>query len=177
MKMKYFAYILIMLLLISITTLFYLKRPDGKSWLSVEQISHTSTKLKSQAVALSNNTLDEAVKLVANTHRDLIQKTNDDFSASTVIYKWQDQHGQWHYSDQPNPNGKSEKMLLDPNDITVVEAEDTSILKGSAKSGQLVVTQNPANAYNPVVIKKLFDDAQQVKKKLAERTEQLEKAN
>jgi len=176
MKMKYFAYILIMLLLISITTLFYLKRPDGKSWLSADQISQTSTNLKTQAVALSNNTLDEAVKLVTSAHSNMVNKVKGDLSSSTVIYKWQDQHGQWHYSDQPNPHGASEKVTLDPNDITVVEAEDTSILKGSAKSGQLVVTQNPANAYNPVVIKKLFEDAEQVKETLAERTEQLKKS-
>lgn len=176
MKMKYFAYILIMLLLISITTLFYLKRPDGKSWLSADQISQTSTNLKTQAVALSNNTLDEAVKLVTSAHSNMVNKVKGDLSSSTVIYKWQDQHGQWHYSDQPNPQGYSEKVILDPNDITVVEAEDTSILKGSAKSGELVVTQNPANAYNPVVIKKLFDEAEQVKEKLAERNEQLQKA-
>ncbi|KTF13964.1 DUF4124 domain-containing protein [Pseudoalteromonas sp. H105] len=174
--MKYFAYILIMLLLISITTLFYLKRPDGKSWLSADQISQTSTNLKTQAVALSNNTLDEAVKLVTSAHSNMVNKVKGDLSSSTVIYKWQDQHGQWHYSDQPNPHGYSEKVILDPNDITVVEAEDTSILKGSAKSGELVVTQNPANAYNPVVIKKLFDEAEQVKEKLAERNEQLQKA-
>lgn len=175
--MKYFAYLTVMVLLISVVALFYLKRPDGQTWLNAEQVTNKSGALKEQVVALSSDALDQAVKLVADTGSKVVKKVSlSTVPATTVIYKWQDDTGQWHYSDQPNPNGSSEQMVLDPEDVTVVSSEDTSILKGSAKSGGISPSKTPTSAYDPVVIKKLFDDAEQVKSKLEQRNRAFEQA-
>ncbi|KKK66465.1 hypothetical protein LCGC14_2963800, partial [marine sediment metagenome] len=63
-----------------------------------------------------------------------------------------------------------------PNDITVVAAEDTAILKGSAKTTNMALTGTASRVYDPVVIKKLFEDAEQVKSALEQRTKALEAA-
>ena len=104
--------------------------------------------------------------------------TNESSVATTVIYKWQDQQGQWHYSDQPNPEGTSEKVILDPRDITVVAAEDTSILKGTSKTTNMSLMPNSGSVYDPVVMKKLFEDrAEQVKEQLEQRTKSLDETH
>ncbi|MFY8329040.1 DUF4124 domain-containing protein [Pseudoalteromonas sp. ZZD1] len=176
--MKYFAYLAVMVLLISVVALFYLKRPDGQAWLTTEQVTSKSDALKEQMVALSSDTLDQAVKLVTDTSSKVVEKvTSGAKPSTTVIYKWQDDTGQWHYSDQPNPKGNSEQVVLDPNDVTVVAAEDTSILKGSAKSGGIPLKKSPTSAYDPIVIQKLFDDAEQVKSQLEQRNNTLEQSH
>lgn len=178
LKMKYFTYLAVMVLLISVVALFYLKRPDGQAWLTTEQVTNKSDALEEQMVALSSDTFDQAVKLVADTSSKVVEKvTSSTKPSTTVIFKWQDDTGQWHYSDQPNPNGNSEQVVLDPNDVTVVAAEDTSILKGSAKSGGTPLKKAPTSAYDPIVIKKLFDDAEQVKSQLELRNNTLEQSH
>ncbi len=173
--MKYFAYLTVMILLFSVVALFYLKRPDGQTWLTTEQVTTKSGALKEQVVALSNDALDQAVKLVTDTSSKVVAKvTSEPIASPTTIYKWQDDSGQWHYSDKPNPNGESQQIILDPNDVTVVAAEDTSILKGSAKSGGISLSPTTTSAYDPMVIKKLFDDAEQVKSQLEQRNTTLE---
>ncbi|KPH65287.1 DUF4124 domain-containing protein [Pseudoalteromonas porphyrae] len=176
--MKYFAYLATMILLISIAALFYLQRPDGETWLNSEGIGSTSNNIKEQMVALSSGALDHAVDAVVKTSNQVVEKiSGDSTEKATTIYKWQDKSGQWHYSDQPNPDGKSERLVLDPKDITVIAAEDTSILKGSAKAGNLTLPKSSNSVYDPVVIKKLFDDAEQIKTKLEQRTQALESNN
>lgn len=176
--MKYFAYLAIMVLLISVAGLFYLQRPDGQTWLTSDEITRQSSGIKEQMVSLSSDTLARAVKVVSETSQNFLKSmTSDDSQAAIVIYKWQDKQGQWHYSDRPNPDGKSQQMILDPNDITVVAAEDTAILKGSAKAANMPsLSPTPISVYDPVVIKQLFEDAEQVKSTLEQRTKVLEAA-
>ena len=176
--MKYFAYLAIMVLLISVAALFYLQRPDGQTWLTSDGISSKSKQLTEQMVALSSDTLAMAATLVSETSQKVVESiTNESSVATTVIYKWQDQQGQWHYSDQPNPEGTSEKVILDPRDITVVAAEDTSILKGTSKTTNMSLMPNSGSVYDPVVMKKLFEDAEQVKEQLEQRTKSLDETH
>ncbi|MDQ9092526.1 DUF4124 domain-containing protein [Pseudoalteromonas haloplanktis] len=174
--MKYFSYLVIMILLISVAALFYLQRPDGQPWLTSDEITRQSREIKEQVVGLSTDTFAHAVKTVSDTSKKVAASiTSNSSSGAIVIYKWQDKQGQWHYSDNPNPDGNSQQMLLDPNDITVVAAEDTAILKGSAKAAP-DMPLTPSGVYDPLVIKKLFEDAEQAKSALEQRTKALEAA-
>ncbi|KKK73432.1 hypothetical protein LCGC14_2893900, partial [marine sediment metagenome] len=102
--MKYFSYLAIMVLLISVAGLCYLQRPDGQAWLTSDEITRQSS-----------DTLARAVKVISETSQKVVESmTADSSSEAIVIYKWQDKQGQWHYSDRPNPDGKSQQMLLDP---------------------------------------------------------------
>lgn len=45
---------------------------------------------------------------------------------STSIYRWQDEQGQWHYSDKPPKDQTSESVVLEPvNQITLGKAYQT----------------------------------------------------
>ncbi|MGY8875871.1 MAG: DUF4124 domain-containing protein, partial [Pseudoalteromonas sp.] len=60
--MKYFTYLAISIMAIAVISLFYLKKPDGQTWLSASSISSESQQIKERMVALSSSTLDQAVQ-------------------------------------------------------------------------------------------------------------------
>jgi len=114
--MKYFTYLAISVMIIAVISLFYLKKPDGQTWLSSSSISAESHKIKEKIVALSSNTLNQAVQGAKQAGDKIAQSVNND--AATIkpgskIYKWQDKNGQWHFSDTPNADGKSIEVKLD----------------------------------------------------------------
>ncbi len=59
----------------------------------------------------------------------------------------------------------------------MVVAQDTAILSGSSKSSAVNSTSATPTVYDPVSIKKVFDDAEKAKQKLEQRTKQLNDLN
>ncbi|ALS31555.1 hypothetical protein PTRA_a0171 [Pseudoalteromonas translucida KMM 520] len=165
--MKYFTYLAVSVMIIAVISLFYLKKPNGETWLSTSVVSNQSQQIKDKIISFTSNTFEQAVNSVSNTSSTTRSK----------IFKWQDQQGQWHFSDTPHPNGKSVEVKLDPKDINVVVAQDTAILSGSSKSSAISSTSATPTVYDPVSIKKVFDDAEKAKQKLEQRTKQLNDLN
>ncbi|KPZ56030.1 DUF4124 domain-containing protein [Pseudoalteromonas sp. P1-25] len=174
--MKYFTYLAISVMIIAVISLFYLKKPDGQTWLSGSLISAESHKIKEKMVALSTNTLNQAVQGAKQAGDKIAQSVNSD--AATIkpgskIYKWQDTNGQWHFSDTPNEDGKSIEVTLDARDVTVVAAEDTSILSSANTSKKSIQPPTPT-VYNAESIQKLFEDAEKAKQKLEQRSKEIQ---
>jgi len=165
--MKYFTYLAVSVMIIAVISLFYLKKPNGETWLSTSVVINESQQIKDKIISFTSNTFEQAVSSVSNTPSTTRSK----------IFKWQDQQGQWHFSDTPHPNGKSVEVKLDPKDINVVVAQDTAILSGSSKSSAVNNTSATPTVYDPVSIKKVFDDAEKAKQKLEQRTKQLNDLN
>ena len=165
--MKYFTYLAVSVVIIAVISLFYLKKPNGETWLSTSVVINESQQIKDKIISFTSNTFEQAVSSVSNTPSTTRSK----------IFKWQDQQGQWHFSDTPHPNGKSVEVKLDPKDINVVVAQDTAILSGSSKSSAVNSTSATPTVYDPVSIKKVFDDAEKAKQKLEQRTKQLNDLN
>tara|TARA_R110000822_G_scaffold8688_6_gene34085 strand:+ start:639 stop:1142 length:504 start_codon:yes stop_codon:yes gene_type:complete len=165
--MKYFTYLAVSVMIIAVISLFYLKKPNGETWLSTSVVINESQQIKDKIISFTSNTFEQAVSSVSNTPSTTRSK----------IFKWQDQQGQWHFSDTPHPNGKSVEVKLDPKDINVVVAQDTAILSGSSKSSAVNSTSATPTVYDPVSIKKVFDDAEKAKQKLEQRTKQLNDLN
>ena len=65
-------------------------------------------------------------------------------------------------------------VKLNPADINVVVAEDTAILSGSAKSAALPFPQRAPEIYNSESINKLFEDAEKAKKRIEQRSKEVE---
>ena len=168
--MKYFTYLAISVMVIAVISLFYLKKPDGQTWLSGSTIS------KEQMVALSTNTLNQAVKGIHEAGDKVTSSISSDSStitSSSTIYKWQDETGQWHYSDSPNPHGKSIELTLNPEDITVIGAEDTSILNLESSTSEMSANTQTPSILSPESIKKLFEEAENIEKKLEKRNKEI----
>ena len=174
--MKYFTYLAISVMVIAVISLFYLKKPDGQPWLSGSTISKETQQIKEQMVALSTNTLNQAVKGIHEAGDKVTSSISSDSStitSSSTIYKWQDETGQWHFSDTPNPHAKSIEVKLDPKDITVIAAEDTSILNTSSTPNTMSAAPEGISILNPDSVKKLFNDAENVKDNLEKRNKEI----
>ncbi|RXF04457.1 DUF4124 domain-containing protein [Pseudoalteromonas sp. PS5] len=173
MKMKAASYLMIMVMLVAVACLFVLKRPDGKPWLSVQSITqsveHNANELKRQGI--------DAMDQVKSYTNDLLGDSKPASSSHTQVYRWQDAKGQWHYSDKPNPHGHSQAYQIDESKITVIAAEDTSILAAKAE-------QEPNNssskavptALNPAAVQQLMKDTQDVQKLMDERAKKIDEA-
>ncbi|MCG7536977.1 DUF4124 domain-containing protein [Pseudoalteromonas sp. OOF1S-7] len=167
--MKYVSYLLIMVMLIGVASLFVLKRPDGRTWLSLDDILGKAQTQAQQILDESKQQLDKAVDIVNSSDQPTPQQK------PSKIYKWQDTQGNWHYSDRPNARGQSEEMTLDPSKITIMAAENTDILrqlKEQQDAGR-IPKDLPANM-SPTDIKKLVQDAQNIEKLMQERSKKLE---
>lgn len=171
--MKYFTYLAVSVMIIAVILLFYIKKPNGQPWLSTSYIYNESTEIKNEMIALSSSALDSITSAITTAGEKITGAT---FETETPkpIYKWQDEQGQWHFSDVPNKNGKSEVVKLNPADINVVVAEDTAILSGSAKSAVKPFPQRAPAIYNSESINKLFEDAEKAKKRIEQRSKEVE---
>jgi len=171
--MKYFTYLAVSVMIIAVILLFYIKKPNGQPWLSTSHIYNESTEIKNEMIALSSSALDSITSTITTAGEKITGAT---FETETPkpIYKWQDEQGQWHFSDVPNKNGKSEVVKLNPADINVVVAEDTAILSGSAKSAVKPFPQRAPAIYNSESINKLFEDAEKAKKRIEQRSKEVE---
>ena len=167
--MKYFTYLAVSVMIIAVILLFYIKKPNGQPWLSTSHIYNESTEIKNEMIALSSSALDSITSA-----GEKITGATFETETHKPIYKWQDEQGQWHFSDVPNKNGKSEVVKLNPADINVVVAEDTAILSGSAKSAVKPFPQRAPAIYNSESINKLFEDAEKAKKRIEQRSKEVE---
>lgn len=175
--MKYFTYLAISVMIIAVISLFYIKKPDGQTWLSASSISNESQQIKEKMVALSTNTLDQAVQGAKQAGNQIVSSVSNNSHAvkpSGKIYKWQDENGQWHFSDTPNADGKSIEVTLDARDVTVVAAEDTSILSSNTNTAKKTIQPATPTVYNAESIQKLFEDAEKAKQKLEQRSKEMQ---
>ena len=166
--MNYKSYMIIMVMLIAVASLFVLKRPDGQPWLSMDTVLN---KVEGDTQSLLNESkrqLDKAVDYAKQA------TSGEDSKAPSqpTIYKWQDAQGNWIYSDKPNPKGNSRTHHLDPSKVTIMDAEDTSILYQKEQSAQQEALK--ANAMNPQDVKALIKDTKNIQKLMDDRQKQLD---
>jgi len=148
-------------LLISLGGLFVMKRPDGQTWLSINDFTQTKFEVKQ----LSN----EAITTIKSVFNEKSEATNKDIA----VYRWQDEKGNWHFSDKPNE--KTEKVVLDSTKITVLpsfksDTKHTDIAKNKTESEFKVPTPT---TIAPEKIKKLIKDANNIQNLMDSREKQI----
>ena len=170
--MKAVSYFMIMVMLIAVAALFVLKRPDGGTWLSAAGITSTAQQQVSELQESGKAALQRA-KAYGDT---LItsESHQQDASKSVKVYRWQDENGQWHYSDSPSE--QASVYELDSSKITVIAAEDTSILAPPAKTEKKPATTALATALNPQAVQQVMQDAKHVQQLMDERKKRLDEA-
>ncbi|MFC3033683.1 DUF4124 domain-containing protein [Pseudoalteromonas fenneropenaei] len=168
--MKYASYFFILLMLVAVASLFMLKRPDGKTWLSFSALSESSQQMFDEqlhTLKQSSATLLEQAKSVVDSNDNSAQQPNP------TIYSWQDAQGVWHYSDRPNPAGPSQTLELDPSRITVIPAE-SQLPAAQVKSSTPAKSDIGLTTLNPQAIKQTLQDAKNVQQLMDERQKQIE---
>ncbi|WP_440054836.1 DUF4124 domain-containing protein [Pseudoalteromonas sp. T1lg65] len=167
--MRFVSYLLIMVMLVGLASLFIVKRPDGKPWLSAEKVA--------QAVEQQFDNLTQQSKEMRSLVSDNVIPAPSDkvFSNNEqVMYRWRDEAGQWHYSDKPNPNGASEAYLLDESRINTMAIQQSTMIT-PAKSTKQPVFQG-ISGLTTADPQKVMVEAKKVQKLMEERQRQLDKA-
>mgnify|MGYP006129426315 CR=1 FL=1 len=112
--MRYCGFFLLFILLLGVAGLFFIKKPDGQTWLSAAAfMSNTAV-----WTARFNGWLHSAGREVA---RGIGGTSN---AGKTKVYQWRDNAGNWHVSNQPitAAGGRDEIIYVDP---------DTNLIEGT----------------------------------------------
>lgn len=169
---KRFCYLAVMLLLTSVALLFYIKKPDGKPYLELSMFERYAEKVSGDVSDFASQGADTLTSQAKKLTEKLSFSKNAD--APVVVYKWQDEHGQWHYADTPHPNYVSTTVTLDPNDITVLPAETFQADEKQAATVKTDEVPSALGIYDPKNVQKMMQDAEQVKQLMEQRNKQLE---
>lgn len=180
--MKFFIKLLLLLLVLGMAGPFFLKRPDGSPWMTLDQVMPTnelpnSEGLKSQL----SYQLQKTKQWLSNTIPKFASESGPDSSSgseATKVYRWKGSDGSWQLSDQPPADGQAEMILVDPN---------TNLIQGlSEPVEEEIVEQTPAQERSVGVplpmtvpldqVSKLQEDAKKVQEQLNKRNEALEEA-
>ncbi|MBD56985.1 DUF4124 domain-containing protein [uncultured Pseudoalteromonas sp.] len=170
--MKRFCYFAVILLLTSVALLFYIKKPDGKPYLELGMFERYSEKVSGDVSDFASQSADTLTSQAKKLTEKL--SLSNDASKPVVVYKWQDEQGQWHYADTPHPNYFSIAVSLDPNDITVLPAETFQADEKQAATVKADETPSTLGVYDPKNVQKMMQDAEQAKQLMEQRNKQLE---
>ncbi len=169
---KRFCYLAVMLLLTSVVLLFYIKKPDGKPYLELSMFQRYSEKVSDEVSDLVSQGADTFSKQAQKLTEKL--SVSKETNAPVVVYKWQNEQGQWHYAGTPHPNYVSTAVTLDPNDITVLPAESFQVDDNQPATVKAGETLSTLGVYDSKNLQKMMQDAEQVKQLMEQRNKQLE---
>lgn len=164
--MKLYLKFLLFILVLGIAGLFFIKKPNGQPWLSVDDFMPNIPELMAQG----SNLFDSAQRSVDKA------TSSDPNAGKTKVYKWRDSSGNWHLSDKPisAAGGRDQVMHVDP---------DTNLLGGSRVSATEVEQSRSDGVPNAVPLPmtvspdrvgKLIDDAKAVQDLMDNRGQQLD---
>ncbi len=156
--MKLFVKLMALVLVLALAGPFFLKGPDGKPLMEIDSV-----------LAGIRNQWN---RLVADTGRSV----GIEDAGKVEVHRWQDEDGNWHFSDEANPQGESEVIEVDPyasrmdpfvprpTDDDKAEAADES----SGIGVPLPLSVSPGEA------RQLLEDTAKVKEDLENRTQELD---
>lgn len=153
-SMKIFIKLLILIVILACGAPFFLKGPDGKVLLDIENI-------KSPVLSIWNSLEQTFESSINSEHKK---------STELEVYKWVDKQGVTHYSDKNDNSSKAK--LTEIKAISVLPLQKTRHQETiNASDNSVGLTTIPLQN-----IPKLIDDTKQVKKVMEERNQQIERA-
>ncbi len=161
--MKLFIKLLLFTLVLAVGAPFLLKDEDGRPLLDASQLR--MPELGTPPVP-DLSRLEDTVDGVRKTLSRLGDETRE--KAGTVVYKWRDAQGNWHFSGDAPQGVASERVTLDP-DANVVHLETSSgeSGKGTSSRGESMPPASPA---------RLMEQARDVDRLTRERLQRQEQA-
>ncbi len=143
--MKLFVRLMIFVVVLALAGPFFIKGPDGHPLWTMTSVKHS------------------VVTGWDRLQRSLFDKTDlPGVSTDVTVYRWQDENGQWHYTQEPPQNMASDVLLIDP---------ETNLISLPALPAPVVAEDRPSAATEPVTApsgplpnieqtQKLIEDAQ-----------------
>lgn len=143
--MKLFVRLLIFVVVLALAGPFFIKGPDGQPLWTVSRVKHSM------------------MTRWDRLQRSLFAKTDlPGVSTNVTVYRWQDENGQWHYTQEPPENITSDVLLIDP---------ETNLISLPALPAPVVAEDAPNTTPEPLAApsgplpnieqtQKLIEDAQ-----------------
>lgn len=122
---------------------FYADYRSGGSFLELEKIpgkimSALSPSKSEINAEISSNSSGQTIRKQSPTLTSADQEAPVSSEGSSdgkiTYYRWQDEQGQWHFSDQA-PEVASEKALIDPNALSTISGMDQSVIDRTMVNG------------------------------------------
>ncbi len=165
--MRSFAILMLMVLVAASAGLFLIKGSDGRALMTVGETFPGISQLRAGAIEQWRRLKGTVADADA---RDISVGASAD---AVTFYRWQDAQGAWHYSDQPDPQGRSEAYLVDPQNPSS-PPPPAAVRARSSEQAASVGAEPPSRA--PKRVKQLIDDARQVQDLLEQRARETEQA-
>ncbi len=116
--MKRLLKLIVVITLLALAAPFLMETPIGQSVLNLEKLEKLDTQqLLSRLLAPTGNTTEQTPSKKLNSN----PQSESDVNRS--VYRWQDEHGQWHYSDKAPNAQAAETVTLKP--VNQISAPDT----------------------------------------------------
>jgi hypothetical protein len=109
------------------------------------------------------------------------QNNDTSTSASHSFYKWQDEDGTWHYSDQPKEGQKVETVTVNTNTNLIqglrIEKKKELVVEEKKTEPKAETSNLPLPMTVPMEkVSKMLDDANNMQQVMDNRTKQIEQA-
>ncbi|GAA5315915.1 MAG: hypothetical protein AseanaTS_11200 [Candidatus Pelagadaptatus aseana] len=162
--MKLFIKLLLLMVVLAVSGLFVMKRPDGQPWLDPEHFVPDTT------------AVERFVGHVKNWFAGFLQEdAGPEPFGQTKVYRWQDKEGYWQLSDTPPADLEAEITYIDPdrNMIQGLRSQPAPQPEAQDVSEQSSGVPLPLTI-SPSKVQKLMDDAKQVQETLNQRTQDMD---
>ena len=154
------------LIVLGVAGLFFIKKPDGTPWLSLDDFAPDTRSIKRSI----NDALPEQV-------------VGGGLSDSVSVYKWKDAEGNWQYSDKPPEGGTAQQVLVgtDVNrDLAPVPLPSSNRTAQPQQKGKAILIKDSGGfsptTISPEKIPTLINDAKDVQALMNNRQQQLDEA-
>ncbi|WP_158527418.1 DUF4124 domain-containing protein [Pelagibaculum spongiae] len=161
MLMRFF-FKLMLFVAVAFGALFVIKGPGGVPFLKLDQL---------KAPELSNPLTQVSDQISAQLSQ-LIESDQNDPDATSTVWRWQDENGQWHFSDS-QVNGAEEKQVTYNTSIKISQLVQKSA-EEQQETGNKALPKKPTeidSVFLPDNAAKALEQAQQVEAMLKQANE------
>lgn len=144
---KLFVKLLVLVIVLAMAGPFFIRGSDGQPLISVKDVQFQ---------------LGNTGAVISRQWRKLTTQLRGD-AKPVPIYRWQDADGNWHYSDEANPDGTSELIYIDP---------DKNVVPGSDMPAD---PKNPNTALIPGKMGTILKDTRDARQAVEDRNAQTQK--
>lgn len=157
---------------------FYADYRSGGSFLELDKLPAKIISALSPSSAEINGQTMRENKAPQNTSTSTDLKQPLSSEGKVTYYRWQDEQGQWHFSDQA-PDVAAEKAEVDPDALPTISGMDQAVIDSTMASGS---DKSKANNRSPEFIasepsldnlSNVMENAQQAAQMMQERNEAL----
>lgn len=164
--MKIFVKLMLFIVVAAVAAPFVIKGPDGRPWMTLDSLRTPDANLPDFSKAT------DALKAGLNT-------LGDEPVKARAVFKWQDETGMWHFSDNKERGRSAEKLTVDPNANLVhfAVAGDRQAPAVSGGEDKADGNGSPVTGLKPLAgIAKLVDDAKSVDNLQKQRADRQQRA-